>query len=415
VETGLGRKELLEVEDWAEVRRLHGAEGLPIKEIVRLTGLARNTVRAALRSDQPPAYVRARSASVVDAVEPEIRGLLEEFPRMPATVIAERIGWQRGMTVLKERVAELRPVYLPVDPCQRTDYRPGELAQWDLWFPDVEVPVAHDQCRRFPVMVGVSGYSRYLAARMIPGRTAYDVLGAHWACLQALGGVPRRGVYDQEGAVGAWRGRRMVFTAEFNAFRGVLGMGARLCARGDPEAKGLVERANLYLETSFLPGRNFESPDDFNAQLAAWLVKANGRMHEGIRARPADRLWEDRGAMLALPPLAPPFGLRFGQRLGRDHYVRVDTNDYSVHPQVIGRRVEVAADLEWVTVTCAGMEVARHRRSWATHRTFTAVEHARARAELRAAARDQAVLSGPAGVEVEERDLAVYDSLTGVA
>jgi hypothetical protein len=53
-------------------------------------------------------------------------------------------------------------------------------------------------------------------------------------------------------------------------------------------------------------------------------------------------------------------------RLGRDHYVRVATNDYSVHPKAIGRRVDVRVDLEWVTVTCGTDEVARHRRSGAT-------------------------------------------------
>ncbi|GAA4903175.1 hypothetical protein HNR25_001884 [Streptomonospora salina] len=54
---------------------------------------------------------------------------------MPATVIAERIGWQRSLTVLKDRVRQLRPLYQPVDPASRTTYRPGELAQCDLWFP----------------------------------------------------------------------------------------------------------------------------------------------------------------------------------------------------------------------------------------------------------------------------------------
>ena len=58
------------------------------------------------------------------------------------------------------------------------------------------------------------------------------------------------------------------------AFRGVLGVAVRLCRPADPEAKGLVERANGYLETSFLPGRVFTSPGDFNQQLAAWLVRA---------------------------------------------------------------------------------------------------------------------------------------------
>lgn len=98
------------MEHWAEIRRLQRAEGLSVKEIVRRTGLARNTVRGALRSDEPPEYRREGPGSIVDAVEPEIRRLLMAWPRMPATVTAERIGWQRSMTVLKDRVRELRPL-----------------------------------------------------------------------------------------------------------------------------------------------------------------------------------------------------------------------------------------------------------------------------------------------------------------
>ena len=44
-----------------------------------------------------------------------------------------------------------------------------------------------------------------------------------------------------------------------------------VCRPADPEAKGLVERANGYLERSFLPGRTFAVPADFNTQLQAWL------------------------------------------------------------------------------------------------------------------------------------------------
>jgi len=136
---------LIDVEDWAEIRRLHKAEGLGVKTIARRLGLARNTVRAALRSETPPKYVRARRGSIVDAVEPEIRRLLKDVPDMPATVIAERIGWSRGMTVLRDRVGELRPLFVPPDPAQRTWYRPGELAQFDLWQPDVAIPMGFGQ------------------------------------------------------------------------------------------------------------------------------------------------------------------------------------------------------------------------------------------------------------------------------
>lgn len=84
----------------------------------------------------------------VDEVEPRIHELLQSYPRMPATVIAEQIGWDRGLTVLKERVAELRPVYLPPDPAGRTSYVAGEIAQWDLWFPPIELPVGFGRVLR---------------------------------------------------------------------------------------------------------------------------------------------------------------------------------------------------------------------------------------------------------------------------
>ena len=120
------------MEDWAEIRRLHRSEEMPIKAIVRKLGVSRNAVRRALAGDAPPRYVRPPKGSAVDAVEPQIRGLLSEWPTMPATVIAERIGWRRSLTVLKDRVRVLRPQYLPRDPASRTSYSAGELAQCDL-------------------------------------------------------------------------------------------------------------------------------------------------------------------------------------------------------------------------------------------------------------------------------------------
>jgi transposase len=401
------------VEDWAEIRRLHRAEGMGIKAIARRLGIARNTVRKALVSHEPPKYVRKLKGSIVDAVEPQIRVLLAEFPEMPTSVIMERVGWQRGKTVFFERVHQLRPLFKPADPASRTEYQPGELAQCDLWFPPVDVPLGFDQVGRPPVLVMVSGYSRMITAVMLPSRQSADLLAGHWRLIAGWGRVPKALVWDNESAVGSWRGGRPQLTEAMNAFRGTLGIKVIQCRPGDPEAKGLVERANGYLETSFLPGRSFASPADFNAQLAGWLQRANQRQHRRLGCRPIDRWAADRAVMLDLPPVAPVTGWRASTRLPRDHYIRLDANDYSVHPAAIGRRVQVSADLDEVVITCESSTVARHARCWARHQSITDPAHRAAAVELRQARRLVAV--GPIDTAVEHRSLADYDRLFGVA
>ena len=103
-----------------------------------------------------------------------------------------------------------------------------------------------------------------------------------------------------------------------------------------------MERFHDYLERSWLPGRNSASPADFNAQLAGWLETVNRRWRRHLECAPSDRIAADRAAMIGLPPVT---GWRRTARLPRDHCVRLDGNDYSVDPAVIGRRIEVTADL----------------------------------------------------------------------
>jgi transposase len=406
-----GRKDMINVDDWAEIRRLYFAERLGIKTIARQLGVARNTVRTAVRGSAPPDYKRESKGSLVDAVENQICELLRDCPTMPATVIAERIEWEHGITILRDRVAELRPLFRPPDPCQRTHYVPGEVVQFDLWQPDYEIPLGFGQTDKLWVVTAVSGYSRFMGAHLVPTRAGHDVLAGMLSCLQQIGGIPRTAVWDGEGCIGQWRRGKQVYTEEFQRFRGTLGMGARLCKPNDPEAKGMNERANGYYETSFLPGRKFSDVEDFNAQLHTWLKRANRRVHATTRMVPAEQIYEDRGSMSAFPPVLPDPALRLATRLPRDHYVRVDTNDYSVNPRFVGRRIEVRVDLTSVVATCGGVEVARHRRCLAKHQSILDATHAMTLRMMRA----EEVPVPPLETLVEERDLADYDKALGVA
>jgi transposase len=411
----LGRKQVLSVEDWAEIRRLRRSEGLPVAQIARVLGISRNTVKAALASDGPPRYQRPPRGSVADGFEPRVRELLAAFPQMPATVIAERIGWPYSIRTLSGKVAELRPGYLPPDPASRTVYLAGEIAQHDFWFPPITLPVGFGQVRsakQLPVLTMITGYARHVDGLLIPSRTAEDLFAGWWRLLERLGAVPHTLVWDGEGAVGRYRPGGAALTAGTQAFRGVLGAKVLICKPSDPEAKGLLERVHGYLETSFLPGRSFTGPADFNAQLGEFFARANRRWRRAMGCAPADRIAADKAAMMPLPPVPPATGWRAWLRLPRDYYLRLDSNDYSVDPAVIGRRIEVVAGLERVRAFCGGKLAADHERIWARHQTLTDPGHWAAAQALRR--QRLTVVARPAEPEVQIRCLADYDAALGL-
>jgi transposase len=396
---------LLDVERWAELRREHFVRGVSIKELARRTGLARNTVRAALRSDRPPEFRCPERRSKLDPFKEEIHRLLRNDPRLPGVRVRELIeplGFDGSQTIVDDYLREVRPLFLSPRTHQRTVYRPGEICQWDLWEPSAPVPVGHGQTRRGWVVVACLGYSRAGAGALIFSREAPDVLWGMARCLWSFGALPELMVWDREGCLHAGSGRP---TEAYAGFCGRLPVDWHFCDPGDAQAKGAVERLQGYLETNFEPGRRFANELDFQLQLDRWFAKANARRHKTLRARPADRLAEEREAMRPLPASGPDTDRRWMVRVAPDPYLRFDTNDYSLDPSLVGRRVEVRATQREITavVRDTGELACRHQRSFARHRTITALEHARALRRRRGQRDDDVV--------VEQRPLQRYDRL----
>jgi transposase len=400
---------VITLEDWALIRRLHVSEKVPQAQIARQLGISRNTVARAIASEGPPQYSRPPVTTSFEPFEARVRLLLDATWSMPATVLAERVGWTGSATWFRQNVARIRPDYAPTDPADRIVYHPGEQMQCDLWFPEPRIPVDDGSRAMLPVLVMVASFSKFITALMIPTRTTADLLsGMWWLLSQQLGAVPRKLIWDNETGIG----RRNRLAAGVGEFTGALATRIHQLKAYDPESKGGVERMNGFFETSFLPGRAFGSPTDFNIQLSSWLPKANARTVRALKARPVDLLTLDTAAMLALPPLAPPAGLAFRIRLPRDYYVRVHSNDYSVHPAAIGRMVDVLTDLHLVSVRLEGRVIAEHPRCWGTALTITDPEHVTAAARLREAfGQPRAV---PGDEDVVLRDLADYDAAFGV-
>jgi transposase len=400
-----GVEGVLGVERWAELRREHFVRAVSIKELARRTGLSRNTIRSALRATEPPKYERAAVGSKLDPFKDEIHRLLGLDPTMPGQRIREligQLGFDGGKTIVDDYLREVRPLFARPRTYQRTVYRPGEICQFDLWEPRAAIPVGHGQTRRGWVVVACLGYSRAGAGALVFSKQTPDLLAAIRRCLWSLGALPETVVWDRQAGLHAGAGRP---TAEFAAFCGQLRVDWWFCAPRDPQAKGVVERLQGFIERSFEPGRVFANELDFQAQLDDWFEhRANARVHKTLRCRPIDRLVEERQAMAPLPAAPPDTDRRWVLRVPADPYLRFDSNDYSLDPRLAGRRVEVRASEREVLAVCldTGELAARHPRSFARHRTITALEHARALKQLRGA---------PPEPAVQTRSLAVYDAL----
>lgn len=399
---------MLDVEQWAEIRRMKHVEGLSQREIHRRTGAHRDTIRRALAASRPPSYgPRVKRPSKLDPFVGVIEGLLADEPSLSGVRVREELereGYDGSKTILDDLLRELRPRFLPPPRSfQRTRYRPGELAQFDLCEPRSVVPVGYGQSRRGYVVTCELPYSRAFAGALVFSKEFPDIAWGMRRCLLSLGALPGKLVWDREGAI-ASRGRP---TPEFLAFCGELSLGWVILDAGDAPAKGALERSHRFLHGNFEAGRRFANALDFQDRLDRWCERINAREHRTTRAVVAERLAQEHERMRALPEIMPDTDRRFTVRVAAQPYLRFDRNDYSLDPRLVGRRVEVRASQSELTAVAldTGELAARHTRVFAGGLAFTDPAHQTALEQLRGTRR-----RGPE-VEVQQRPLSRYDAL----
>jgi hypothetical protein len=260
---------VVDVEQWAEVRRMRRVEGLSGREISRRTGLHRDTVARLLAAAEPPRYARAPAGSKLDPFKDWICDQLRADPRMQSQRLRElagEIGYEGGKSIFDEYVREVRPRFLVARTFQRTIYRPGELAQCDLWEPRDLIPVGHGQHRRGWVVTCEVCWSRAIAGTLIFSKEAPDILWGLARNLTRFGALPEKLVWDRESAIAA--GGRP--TEPFAGFCGQLELGWVILEARDPQAKGALERSHRFMRSNFEPGRVFANHLDFQDRLDAW-------------------------------------------------------------------------------------------------------------------------------------------------
>jgi len=352
--------------EWAQVRAL-AADGVSQREIAARLGINRRTVRRLVGAGEPPRYGRARAGSMLDPLEPVMRGLIEEWPQIKAPRVAELLrddyGYVGSVDLVRKRMAVLRP--REVRPAQRTGYRPGQVAQFD-WAEMPTRPVIAGRERRVYALICSLPYSGASTAHFSFDMTVESFLEGHVRAFEWLGGVPRECVYDNlRSAVARRDGDVVTWNPRFVQLRGHYAFHATACTPETPREKGSVEGAVRHTKTGFWPARRFDSLPELDGLYGNWRDGvALPRRHATGRFIVAERLAHEREALRPLPPVGFDAAGRRASRVPLDGYLKHAANFYRAPEALVHQRVELRFDRDEVWVEHRGQTVARYPRSY---------------------------------------------------
>jgi hypothetical protein len=122
------------------------------------------------------------------------RGAARGEPKLSGVRIREEIeqqGYEGSKTILDDLLRELPPRFLPPPRSfQRTRYRPGEPAQFDLCEPRSPIPVGYGQSRRGYVVTCELPYSRASAGALVFSKEFPDIAWGMRRCRSHSASLP---------------------------------------------------------------------------------------------------------------------------------------------------------------------------------------------------------------------------------
>jgi len=285
---------MIRMEEWVDIVAAH-RRGVSIKEIVRRTGLSRNTVRSAIRKEGVPKYSRPEIPSKLDPYKDYLLRRLEEYPRITVEKLLAEIkvqGYDGGRTILSDFTRPYR-----MERRKTSDIRfetpPGHQAQVD--WAELGYHMIGGKRFRISLFVMILCYSRMLYARVVTDEKSETFLACHTHAFEYFGGVTDEILYDNAKVVALKRDREgIVFNEALLDFAGLNGFVPRVCRPYRPQTKGKVERAVRYIRDSFLEGESFSGLEDMQNSLLAWLDgTANQRIHATTKRRPVELLMDE--------------------------------------------------------------------------------------------------------------------------
>ena len=360
------------------IRRWHFREGMPIREIERRTGLSRNTIRKYLRAGTvEPRFKVPERPSKLDPFAEKLSGWLRieagrsrkqrrTVKQMHADLVTlgydgsyNRVAaFAREWKADRQRDAQTsgRGTFVPLV------FMPGEAFQFD-WSEDwavlagvrTKLQVAH-----FKLC-----HSRAFYLRAYPLQTHEMLFDAHNHAFVVLGGVPRRGIYDnmRTAVDRVRRGKERDVNARFAAMVSHFLFEAEFCNPASGWEKGQVEknvrdaRHRLWQVVPPFPGL---------VELNVWLQERCVALwheieHGKLPGTVAD-VWAQEKATLM--PMPRPFDgfVEHTKRVSPTCLIHFERNRYSVPAPYANRPVSLRVYADRLVVAAEGQIVCEHQR-----------------------------------------------------
>ena len=336
------------------------AQGHTLREISRLLGLSRNTVRRILREPVSPA---ARSGALDEAMRQRLSEVYERAKgnavRM-GQILADEHDLEPPYSTLTRwvREAELRAA---PKRCGEYHFAPGQEMQHDTSPHRVEVAgkTVTAQCAGLTL-----AYSRRLFVQYYPQFRRFEAKHFLLHAAQFMDGACPRCIIDNTSVVLAGgAGPDAVIAPEMKAFAHSLGFAFFAHRVNDPNRKGRIERPFAWIEKNFLPGRNFASFDDLNAQALHWCIEvANAKPKRALGMSAEAAYVMEKPYLISLSPLLPAVYEVLDRVVDLYGFVSVDTVRYSVPERLVGKTVTVYKHYARIEIHYRRTPVASHPR-----------------------------------------------------
>ena len=358
---------VIEAELYAAIRRHYFADHWKIGTIAEQLHVHPDTVRRAIGAERFNAPRTSVRQAMSDPYVPYIQQILDRYPRLRATRVYEMVrdrGYQGSVVQLRRLVLTLRPLP-PREAMLRLKTLPGEQGQVD-WASFGKVRIGRAE-RALSCFVLTLSYSRALWFEFSLDQTLESFLRGHVRAFESFGGTPRELLHDNlASAVLERRGEQARLHPRYLELAGHYHFGPKPCRLARGSDKGRVERSIHYIRYSFFPARSFVTLAELNAEAILWRERtAHLRPWPGGDGRTVAEVFAEEQSYLHKLPQHPfESDALVTVRSGKTHYVRFDSNDYSIPHTAVGRDLLLAVSDTLIRVLDGATEIARHVRCW---------------------------------------------------